>query len=159
MNFSCRCFYFCVKALLVLCFLGLTCLNFPLVAQNKKELQNKKAQLKDEIEFTNKLLSETKQKQKVSISQLVTLSKKINTRQELINTISGEITTMDRLIKRNYQQIEQKQRELDQLKKDYAKMLVYAYKNRGGYTMLLFVFAHAHDLIIHISPGSLTYQR
>jgi septal ring factor EnvC (AmiA/AmiB activator) len=144
MNQQANYFSISSKAILGFCLMMAICWHSPLVAQNKKELQSKKAQLKDEIEFTNKLLSETKQQKKVSIGQLVTLSKKINTRQELINTISGEITTMDQLIKQNYHQIQQKQGELEQLKKDYARMLVYAYKNRGGYKLLMFVFA-AHD--------------
>lgn len=107
----------------------------------KKDLQHKKEQLLKDIEFTNSLLNETKKKKDGSISQLVTLNKQISIREELIGTISDEIGDLNVQIAQNTIQIDTQEKELIELKKTYAKMIVYAYKNTGAYKRLMFVFA------------------
>lgn len=108
---------------------------------NKKELENKKKQLQKEIEYTNQLLNETKKNKKLSLNQLVTLNKKISIREELISTINSEINLLDRSISENNQSIRSLQNDLNKLKKEYAKMIYYAYKNQDAYTRLMFIFA------------------
>jgi len=61
----------------VLLILFLFLFSSSLQAQSKKELQNKKAQLQKDIEYTNKMLSQTKKNKSASLNQLVTLNKKI----------------------------------------------------------------------------------
>jgi septal ring factor EnvC (AmiA/AmiB activator) len=107
----------------------------------KKDIQKKKEQLLKDIEFTNSLLSETKKKKEGSINQLVTLNKQISIREELIGTISDEIGDLNVQIAQNTIQIDTQEKELAELKKAYAKMIVYAYKNASGYKRLMFVFA------------------
>src|SRR5689334_16523314 len=63
--------------------------------QNKKDLERKKEALHKEIEYTNKLLSQTSKNKSSSISTLVTLNRKISARSELINTIHNEIGGID----------------------------------------------------------------
>ena len=66
--------------------------------QSKNDLESKKNSLQKEIEFTNKLLNETKNNKKISLNQLVTLNKKISAREELITTINNEITLLSKQI-------------------------------------------------------------
>lgn len=107
----------------------------------KKELENKKKQLQKEIEYTNELLAETKKNKKLSLTQLVTLNKKISAREELIATINTEIQVLNRQIKLNNESIGNLQKDLAKLKAEYAKMIYYAYKNRDSYNRLMFIFA------------------
>jgi septal ring factor EnvC (AmiA/AmiB activator) len=107
-------------------FLGLMVLCSTAMAQSKKELEKKKAQLQQDIENTNRLLKQTRQSKTSSISQLVTLNKKINFRNELIQTINGEIATVDHQI---------------DLKRRYAELLVIAFKQQGNMSALSFIFA------------------
>lgn len=107
----------------------------------KKQLENKKKDLQEEIEYTNKLLNETKKNKKLSLNQLVTLNKKISAREELINTISYEISILNRQIRSNANSVEKLQNELKKLKSDYAKMILYAYKNQDAYTRMMFIFS------------------
>lgn len=111
--------------------------------QTKKELENKKKQLQKEIEYTNELLAETKKNKKLSLTQLVTLNKKISAREELIATINTEIQVLNRQIKQNNESIGNLQKDLAKLKAEYAKMIYYAYKNRDSYSRLMFIFASA----------------
>jgi|SRR4051812_21430060 len=111
--------------------------------QTKKELENKKKQLQKEIDYTNELLAETKKNKKLSLTQLVTLNKKISVREELISTINTEILVLNRQIKLNNESISNLQKDLSKLKAEYAKMIYYAYKNRDSYNRLMFIFASA----------------
>ncbi len=109
--------------------------------QTKKDLENKKKQLQQEIEYTNQLLAETKKNKKLSLTQLVTLNKKISQREELIATINSEIGILNKQINENNQSINKLQNDLTKLKAEYAKMIYYAYKNQDAYNRLMFVFA------------------
>lgn len=109
--------------------------------QDRKELENKKKQLQNEIEYTNKLLTETKKNKKLSLNQLVTLNKKISAREELISTIDSEIRVLNKQISQKNESIKGLQKELTKLKAEYAKMIYYAYKNQNAYSKLMFVFA------------------
>ena len=109
--------------------------------QERKELENKKKLLQNEIEYTNKLLTETKKNKKLSLNQLVTLNKKISVREELISTIDSEIRVLNKQISQKNESIKGLQKELTKLKAEYAKMMYYAYKNQDAYSKLMFVFA------------------
>lgn len=124
-------------------FLLLLIFIIPLVlsGQTKEELQSKKRQLQEEIEFTNKLIEETKKGQSTSMDQLVKLNKKIETREEIISTIYEEIRLLDKKIEKNKGLIASLESDLQELKEEYAKMLYYTYKNRSSYNRLLFLFS------------------
>ena len=87
-----------MKKFLVL--LAVLFLSLPVLAQNKKELQKKKEQLRKDIEYTNQLLNQTKKNKSTTYSQLIALNKKINYRSELINTIHDEIGGLDNLFRK-----------------------------------------------------------
>jgi len=109
--------------------------------QTKKDLENKKKQLQQEIDDTNQLLAETKKNKKLSLNQLVMLNKKISAREELIATINGQISVLNKQIRENNESINGLQKDLSKLKKEYAQMIYYAYKNQDAYSRLMFVFA------------------
>ena len=109
--------------------------------QSKGDLEKKKKELQKEIEYTNQLLDETKKNKKMSLSQLVTLNKKISIREELIQTINYELYTLSRQIKESSDAISALSKDLDKLKQEYAKMIYYAYKNQDAYTKLMFIFS------------------
>lgn len=109
--------------------------------QSKKDLENKKKELQKEIEYTNQLLAETKKNKKLSLGQLIALNKKISAREELIATISREISMLEKQIQENNNNISKLQADLERLKKEYARMVYYAYKNQDAYSRLMFVFA------------------
>lgn len=110
---------------------------------NKKELERRKEQIRKDIEMTNKMLDETKNNKKNSMSHLITLTKKINYRNELINTIGEELVDIDGQIGGIERQKQHLEVELDTLKSQYARMLRYAYKNQSSYSRLMFLFASA----------------
>jgi len=134
------------KSLLVFfIFIGMG-LSVPVFAQRtvkntKKELENKKKKINEEIKQINNLLSETKANKKSSIGALVNINIKLERRQDLINTINAQIAELNREIKQNEAQVDQLKNNLEKLKKEYARMIVYAQRNQDAYTALMFVFA------------------
>lgn len=123
-------------------------LSLNVCAQNKDVLEEKKKKIEREINLTNKLLSNAKKEKSLSLNTLGVLNKKINARNELISTLKIElgiytsrIIQLKKNITKNVNEITQIQKNLRELKNDYAMMIGYAYKNRNSYHRLAFVFS------------------
>lgn len=108
---------------------------------SKKDLENKKKRINDEISEINSMLSETKASKKSSIGALVNINMKLEKRQDLINTINAEIIEINRDIKESEKQTEQLKANLEKLKGDYARMIIFAQRNQDAYSKIMFVFA------------------
>jgi septal ring factor EnvC (AmiA/AmiB activator) len=132
-----------IKCLMVAVAVGFMVIDAPrLYGQDKKsQLQQKKAKIEEEINYTNKLLSETKKNKQVSLNQLVLLNKQIGKRQELISAISGEIGTLDKMIGETNDTIVQLTQTIKRLKDEYARMIYFAEKNKNAYSRLMFIFS------------------
>jgi septal ring factor EnvC (AmiA/AmiB activator) len=132
---------------LIACFCLLTVLGVSLsvFAQkaDKKALENKKKKQKKEIELAEQLLKETKKGKTKTLNTLVALNKNIEKREEYISTISSEIGLMNHQIEENNGTIKSLHGDIERLKKEYAQMVYFAYKNRDNYDKMMFVFAAA----------------
>lgn len=109
--------------------------------EDKSTLQTKKQNLQSEIDLTNKLLAETRRNKTLSLSQLVTLNKKIEMRQELIATINEEIAVLNKEIILKQNEITMLDSQVAKLKREYAHMIVFAYRNRNAFNNMMFLFA------------------
>lgn len=124
---------------LFICFI-----SFAVSAQETKEdIQKKQQQLIQEINDLNNTLDKIKKNKKQSLGQLALVQRKIQARQELITNINREIHRLDDIIYNNQIQIFRYKKELDTLKDQYSKSLVFAYKNRSNYDYLNFLFSAA----------------
>jgi septal ring factor EnvC (AmiA/AmiB activator) len=109
--------------------------------RTKEKLQDDKQQIENDITYTNKLLSETKKNKLISLNQLIILNNKINQRENLIETINSQIQDIDDNLSSNFSEVVKLTDHLKQLKQDYAKMIIFAYKNRNAFNRLMFLFA------------------
>lgn len=121
----------------ILCSLALNTLH----AQDKKDLEVKKKKLEKEIQLTSRLLKETEENKKESLSQLRTLSKQIKIRSELITTIAKEVEALTGEITGINKEMDTLEKEINAMKEDYAKLLQYTYRNNNSYQRLMFIFA------------------
>lgn len=112
--------------------------------QDKSALQKQRDQLKNEISQTEKILNETKKTTSVNIGQLSLINKKLDLQGDVIHSINGEIRSLSDDIYLTQLEINKMKRVLDTLKQEYAKSMVYAYKNRNNYDFLNFIFS-AHN--------------
>ena len=128
-------------------FLFLTCIFLlsaaVLQAQTREELEKQRAQLKKEMEQTQKLLNSNKAKTKENLVQWKLINDKVNLQNRIIDNLSKDINLLDNNIYSNQREINRYNKLLDTLKEEYAKSMVYAYKNRGNYAFLNFIFSAA----------------
>jgi murein hydrolase activator len=129
------------KHLIYIGVLGLFFFSTLIYAQSKGDLEKKKNQLLKEIRLTNKLLKETKKNKELSVGELLILNSKINARDKLINTMNYEIQLINKGISSSEQNILLSEKEIIRLKKEYAKIIYYAYKHRNTYDKVMFIFA------------------
>lgn len=110
-------------------------------AQPINDLKLQKKKLEEEISFAKQKLSELEQKRTLTLTELVTLKKQIQSREALIHNISRQIASYDNQINQGRGVIHSLERDIEQLRKEYARMIVYTYTNRNSYDNLLFVFS------------------
>jgi len=130
-----------LKAIVTIFF---TCALFgSLFAQTSEELRKQQADIQKEINELKQSLQSTRKNKKASIGQLALVQKKIRLREQAINNISNQIDMIQVTITQSRNDIIRLKRELDTLKVQYEKSVVYAYKNRSNYDFLNFVFSAA----------------
>ncbi len=107
----------------------------------QQELEKQRQQLKREIEQTQQLLDKNKKTTKESIGQLALINRKLNLQGNVIENISKDINLLDITIYKSQKDVNKLQLLLDTLKQEYAKSMVYAYKNRSNSDFLNFIFS------------------
>ncbi len=126
---------------LVLCLCALAFVFIANAQETKEEIQKKQQQLLQEISSLNNTLNQIKKNKKQSLTQLALVQRKIQARQDLVNNINKDLRRLDDNIYNNQLQVFRYKKELDTLKQQYAKSLVFAYKNRSNYDYLNFLFS------------------
>ena len=114
-----------------------------LAQETSEELEKQRATLKREMEQTQKLLNSNKAKTKESLVKWKLINDKLNLQNRLIENIGKDINLLDNNINTNQREINRYNKLLDTLKEEYAKSMVYAYKNRNNYDFLSFIFSAA----------------
>ena len=110
-------------------------------AQTKEDLEKKKNETLKEIEALNKQYASIKESKKESLGQLNMIQQKIKLRNELIGDINKQVRFINKDIDSSYREMVRMGKDLEQLKKDYAQSVVYAYKNRSTFDFLNFIFS------------------
>lgn len=107
------------------------------------ELKKKQAEIQREIDELRSTLKVTKKNTKAGLLQLAMVQKKLRLREQAIGNISQQINYIEGTIGKSKNEIARLKTELDTLKQQYAKSIVYAYKNRSNYDFLNFIFSAA----------------
>ncbi|WP_047246815.1 murein hydrolase activator EnvC family protein [Maribacter thermophilus] len=107
----------------------------------QKALEEKRAQLQNEIRNINRLLlSEKKEKGNV-LDQMEALDKKISVRQQLIRVTNQQTNLLNRQINTNIRNISKLKGELQEIKDEYAKMIQKSYQNKSKQNRLMFLLS------------------
>ena len=131
--------FFYLRAIFFIClFFSFSTSTF---SQDRRKLEDEKAKIEREINAINAILKETKNTKRMSASELSILKKKIDSRQKLINNISKQMNILNGEITNTQKSIIELNNEIEVLKKEYAKMLRYAQKNRTATDKILFIFS------------------
>jgi septal ring factor EnvC (AmiA/AmiB activator) len=114
-----------------------------LLAQNSDELKKKQADIQREIDELRQSLNDTKKNKKAGLGQLSMITKRLRLREQAIGNINQQLDVIQGDISLSRNEIEHRKHELDTLKAQYEKSVVYAYKNRSNYDFLNFIFSAA----------------
>ena len=107
--------------------------------QAKLEAQRK--QLRAEIKQINTLLFTNKKQKKNALTEIEDLAVKIGLRQRLIKVTNEEANRLTQQISVNQRTISRQEKELKDLKAEYAEMIRYAYASKSAQSRLMFLFS------------------
>jgi len=110
-------------------------------AQSSADLKHQRDELTRQLDQLNREYEETANNKKTTLKQLNLLKEQINLREEKINNINSEIRNLDNQISESNNSVHSLQGQLDQLKKEYAAMVLFTYYNQSSYNKLMFIFA------------------
>ena len=110
-------------------------------SQTREELEKRRKEIQQEIQELQKAQSEISKDKKAGLSQLKLIERKLKSRYAVIDNLNDEMRVIDNTIFNDNREIYRLQRELDTLKKQYARTIEYAYKNRSSYDMMNFIFS------------------
>lgn len=110
-------------------------------AQDKEKLQKQNADLKKQIAAINADLAKSQSQSKLSIAYLDNVNKKISLREKVYNNTQKEKRFIEDDIYLRQLEINRQNRELAVLRKNYAEVLVKAYKNKGVQNKVTFILS------------------
>ena len=127
--------------MLLLLVIGLFTTGNAQAQSGSDELKKRVAKYNEELDQLNREYEETANNKKSTLKQLNNLKRQIEIREEKINSINSELRVLDNQISESNSTVHNLQSQLDQLKKQYAAMILFAYHNRNSYNKLMFIFA------------------
>jgi murein hydrolase activator len=110
-------------------------------ANDKSQLEKERQEIQNELRQMQSMYNDVKGKGKTQLRQLNLLKKKISLQERYINSINREMKMIDDDIYLSNLEIFRLQKQLDTLKSQYARTVVYAYKNRSSYDYVNFIFS------------------
>lgn len=109
--------------------------------QDKNKLENERKAIQQEISRLQSDYNKVKGQKKETLGQLSLLQKKLEVQNSLLSNINKEIRMISDDIYLSTLELNRLQKQMDTLKAQYAKSVVYAYKNRSNYDYLNFIFS------------------
>jgi len=109
--------------------------------QKKEQLQKQNADLKKQIAQINSDLAKTRSESKLSISYLTNVNKKLALREKVYTNTQKEKRFIEDDIYLRQLEINRQNKELAVLRKNYAEVLVNAYKNKGVQNKVTFILS------------------
>jgi septal ring factor EnvC (AmiA/AmiB activator) len=107
----------------------------------QEELEERKAKIQLEIQEKEQLLKSVKSKEKSVVTQLQIQKEKIGLKEKLIKTTEKQTKLLGNDIYINQIKINQLNRDLEQLRKDYAAMILKSYKSQSEQSRAMFLLS------------------
>jgi septal ring factor EnvC (AmiA/AmiB activator) len=112
----------------------------------QEELEERKAKIQLEIQEKEQLLQSVKSKEKSVVTQLQIQKEKIGLKEKLIKTTEKQTKLLGNDIYINQIKINQLNKELEQLRKDYTAMILKSYKSRSEQSRAMFLLSSENFL-------------
>lgn len=112
----------------------------------QEQLEERKAKIQMEIQEKEQLLKSVKSKEKSVVGQLLIQKEKIGLKEKLIKTTEKQTKLLNNDIYINQLKINQLNKDLEQLRKDYAAMILKSYKSRSEQSRAMFLLSSENFL-------------
>ncbi len=108
---------------------------------SREDLEQKRVQLREEIQKINSLRSTNKQREKSVLTQVEDLDRQVRTTENLIKVTNQQANLITRDISSNTNKIQQLRKELEKLKEDYGQMIEKSYKSKSQQSRVMFLLS------------------
>ncbi|OIQ31024.1 MAG: peptidase M23 [Bacteroidetes bacterium MedPE-SWsnd-G2] len=130
-----------LQIVLTLLFAFALSLNVQAQSKKQKDLELKRQRYVKELQQINTLLFSDKKKEKSVVSMVEDLNYKVSVRKNLIEITNDQANLLVREINNNQKEISSLRDQLQQLKEDYAAMVVKSYKSRSEQSRVMFLLS------------------
>jgi murein hydrolase activator len=132
-----------MKKIFFIAFLSIA--SLPVFAQQPQtervRMENERRALQKELKEMQAEYSKVKGQKKVTLGQLNALQRKMNVQERYIGNVNKELHIISDEVYLSTLEINHLQVQLDSFKQQYARSVLYAYKNRSTYNYLNFIFS------------------
>jgi septal ring factor EnvC (AmiA/AmiB activator) len=111
------------------------------MCQTRAELEEMRKKNLAEIEYVDRLLKSTASQKSENLNELRVIGKKLDLREKLINEYGQEISLLEYRISLNRTAGQMIEEDLENMKKEYAKSIISAYKATKGTPALAFILS------------------
>ncbi|MBK8045444.1 MAG: peptidoglycan DD-metalloendopeptidase family protein [Haliscomenobacter sp.] len=113
----------------------------PSWGQSRKDLEDKRKNLRRDSQQNNTQLKNTQKEEKATLHVFLTLQNQIRNRQQLVLNLEKEIGYAEESMTRTQSVLESLEEDTRQLKEEYSRMLRMAFRHKLNQTTLLFLFS------------------
>ena len=110
-------------------------------AQDKAKMERERQAIQNELKEIQGVYNQVKGQKKETLGQLTLLQRKMALQNQYVSNINKEVKIVTDEIYLSNLEINRLKRQLDTLKEQYARSVVYAYKNKSTYDYLNFIFS------------------
>jgi murein DD-endopeptidase MepM/ murein hydrolase activator NlpD len=123
-------------------FIGFLLFFGSVFAQSSSDkLKDEQARLEKKIANTKTLLSQSKNNTAQSLTELQLMDNQISYREELVLNYDNQVRNAEVKMVEKQADIVSLQEKIKQLKEQYKKLLLYAYKHRNKYGKMMYIFS------------------
>jgi septal ring factor EnvC (AmiA/AmiB activator) len=119
----------------------MSCFTLSAQSDKQKKLEQQRQQILKEMKQINALLFTKKKEEKSAITLIEDLNYKVNVRQNLIRITNEQANLLTREINANQKEITSLRTQLQELKDDYAAMIVKSYKSKSEQSKVMFLLS------------------
>lgn len=113
----------------------------PVLAQNKKELEEKRKKIVRDIESTQRMIQKTAKNKEAAYDRYLALRKQVESREALIRTLQAEVIAADDGILRNQAVIASLSNDMAKMRNEYGKTIRAAFRRKTLNNPLLYLLS------------------
>lgn len=109
--------------------------------KSRAQLEKEKAEIQKRLKEYDAILKQTTAQKRNTLGELKAVNQKLDARISFISTLNREVSLINREINATMNSIVALERDLENLKQEYATMIYTSYKLNKGVNVLMFVFS------------------